>query len=659
MEESWNQIKNTIHKAASATLGDTKPSKRYINRDTWLWNDDVEMKVREKKRLYHKFLDDKTPGNWQIYKNANREAKKAVAVTRANHYKNLYDKLDTRDGERDLYRLAKSRDERTQDIEHFCCVNDKNGTLLTNRRAATDRWREYFEQISTEEFAHPPLPQSLPTFGAVPPVSATEVEEAIKQMKSGKATGPDDIASELWKAKSWDPTLWLSEFFNRVIQERRTPSDWQESTTVPIWKKKGSPAECSNYRPIRLLSHTMKIFERILDNRIREIVEITVNQAGFVKNCGTTDAIHAARLLIEKHREKHRPLYIAFLDLEKAFDRVPHELIWYALRQQFVPEELVRWVQLLYHDPKSKVRSMAGVSKPLRVSVCVHQGSALSPLLFVLVMDTVTRDIQRPAPYTLLYADDVFLASDSKNDLEQLVQKWNDRLMQHGLRLNLNKTEFLTTDPHETGTITVGGSDLPRTERFKYLGSTLSANGELRYEIASRINATWMKWRSTTGVLCDRRINERLKSKIYRNVVRPVALYGSECWPTIRDNERRLVVMETKMLRWTSGVTRLDHIRNEDIRDRYGVAPIVEKLRERRLRWYGHAIRANENSLAKIGLNIEVDGKRPKGRPKQRWLDTLDGDLKASRLHPDQAFDRAKWRSRSRRADPACERDKG
>ncbi|CAD7076713.1 unnamed protein product [Hermetia illucens] len=100
--------------------------------------------------------------------------------------------------------------------------------------------------------------------------------------------------------------------------------------------------------------------------------------------------------------------------------------------------------------------------------------------------------------------------------------------------------------------------------------------------------------------------------------------------------------METKMLRWTSGVTRLDHIRNEDIRDRYGVAPIVEKLRERHLRWYGQAIRANENSLAKIGLNIEVDGKRPKGRPKQRWLDTLDGDLKASRLHPDQAFDRAK-----------------
>ncbi|CAD7083972.1 unnamed protein product [Hermetia illucens] len=281
---------------------------------------------------------------------------------------------------------------------------------------------------------------------------------------------------------------------------------------------------------------------------------------------------------MEKHREKHRLLYIAFLDLEKAFDRVPHELIWYALRQHLVPEELVRWVQLLYHDPKSKVQSMAGVSNPLRASVRVHQGSALSPLLFVVVMDTVTRDIQRPAPYTLLYEDDVFLTSHSKNDLEQLVQKWNDRLTQHGLRLNLNKIEFLTTDPHETGAITVSSSDLSRTERFKYLGSTLSTNGELRYEIASRVNAAWMKWRFTTGVLCDRRINERLKSIIYRNVIPPVTHYGSECKPTIKDNEPRLAVMETKMLRWTSGVTRFDHIRNEDIRDRYRVAQIVEKL---------------------------------------------------------------------------------
>ncbi|EYC14718.1 hypothetical protein Y032_0039g118 [Ancylostoma ceylanicum] len=71
----------------------------------------------------------------------------------------------------------------------------------------------------------------------------------------------------------------------------------------------------------------MKIFEHVIDRRIREIVQLSPNQCGFVPGCGTTDAIHAARLLIEEHREKEKPLHIAFLDLEKAFGRIPHEVI--------------------------------------------------------------------------------------------------------------------------------------------------------------------------------------------------------------------------------------------------------------------------------------------------------------------------------------------
>ncbi|VDP50919.1 unnamed protein product [Heligmosomoides polygyrus] len=89
----------------------------------------------------------------------------------------------------------------------------------------------------------------------------------------------------------------------------------------------------------------MKIFERILDSRIREIVKLSHNQCGFVAGCGTIDAIHAARLLVEKHREKQKPVHTAFLDLEKAFDRAPSEVIWYALRQHNVPEELIEWAK--------------------------------------------------------------------------------------------------------------------------------------------------------------------------------------------------------------------------------------------------------------------------------------------------------------------------
>ncbi|VDO89845.1 unnamed protein product [Heligmosomoides polygyrus] len=104
--------------------------------------------------------------------------------------------------------------------------------------------------------------------------------------------------------------------------------------------------------------------------------------------------------------------------------------------------------------------------------------------------------------------------------------------------------------------------------------------------------------------------------------------------------------METKMLRWTAGVTRLDRVRNDTVRQKFVVAPIAEKLREARLRWYGHVLRANDDTVRKIGLNLEVPGNRPRGRMKQRWLDTLHLD------------DRKNWRHHARRADPATMRDR-
>ncbi|KIH65377.1 hypothetical protein ANCDUO_04303 [Ancylostoma duodenale] len=111
--------------------------------------------------------------------------------------------------------------------------------------------------------------------------------------------------------------------------------------------------------------------------------------------------------------------------------------------------------------------------------------------------------------------------------------------------------------------------------------------------------------------------------------------------------------MEMKTLRWMAGIKRLDHICNEDVWQPFGVAPITNKLREARPRWFGHVLRADSDSVCKVGFNLDVGGKRPKGRPKQRWMDTLHADLKAAGIHPDQAHDRTKWRQVIGRAPPS------
>ncbi|VDO98026.1 unnamed protein product [Heligmosomoides polygyrus] len=212
---------------------------------------------------------------------------------------------------------------------------------------------------------------------------------------------------------------------------------------------------------------------------------------------------------------------------------------------------------------------------------------------------------------TLLYADDVMLACEDKAELERQAQEWCDRLALFGLKLNVKKTEYLTTDVNEHGSIKINGTELSRVTSFKYLGSTVRFDGSLKLEVNARVSAAWSKWRSLTGVLCDKTIPEYLKSKVYRAVVRPVATYGAECWPVTKEIESRLSVMETKMLRWTAGVTRLDRVRNETMRQRFGVASIADKLREARLRWYGHVLRVNDDTVCKIGLNLEVPENGP------------------------------------------------
>nr|CDJ83060.1 endonuclease-reverse transcriptase [Haemonchus contortus] len=143
-------------------------------------------------------------------------------------------------------------------------------------------------------------------------------------------------------------------------------------------------------------------------------------------------------------------------------------------------------------------------------------------------MDTITRDLQKPTPWTLLHADDVMLAGEYKSELEQQAQNWSDRRAMFEFRVNVKKTEYLTTDLAEPGSININGAELTRTT-LKYHGSAIAYEGSLVFETNSRVNAAWLKRRSKTGVLCDKNMPERLESKIYRTVIRLVAIYGAEC----------------------------------------------------------------------------------------------------------------------------------
>jgi len=129
------------------------------------------------------------------------------------------------------------------------------------------------------------------------------------------------------------------------VKEGSIPDDWKSSVVLPVYKGKGDPVECGSYRGIKLLEHAMKVVERIFEHRIRQQIEIDDMQFGFVKGKGTTDA-----------RVKGKKVYFGFVDLEKAFDRVPREVISWAMRKLRVKEWLVSAVMSVYADAKTVVR---------------------------------------------------------------------------------------------------------------------------------------------------------------------------------------------------------------------------------------------------------------------------------------------------------------
>ncbi|GJY11783.1 retrovirus-related pol polyprotein LINE-1 [Tanacetum coccineum] len=254
----------------------------------------------------------------------------------------------------------------------------------------------------------------------------------------------------------------------------------------------------------------------------------------------TTEAIHLLRSLMEKYRERQRDLHMAFLDLEKAYESVTRELVWRTLIDKGTPRRYLRFIRDMYEGTKTRVRTTIGNKKFFLVEVGLHQGSAISPYLFTLILDELSRGIQENIPWCMIFADDIIFIVES-----------------------------------------VEG----------YLGSVIHRSGRIDEDVARYIRVGWAKWRAASGVLCYKRIPVKLNRKFYKVAIRPTMLYGSECWPIMKAQANRVEVTELRMLRWTHDKTIEDMIPNGFFRAELEVDSIIDKMREGRLRWFRHVKR--------------------------------------------------------------------
>ena len=187
-------------------------------------------------------------------------------------------------------------------------------------------------------------------------------------------------------------------------------------------------------------------------------------------------------------------------------------------------------------------------------------------------------------------------------------------------------------------------TEVPRIREFKYLGSTVQESGDCEREVRKRVQAGWNEWRRVSGVICDKRLPARVKGKVNSSVVRPAMVYGLKTIAVTKKLVEKMEVAEMKMLRFAMGVTRKDKIRNEHIRSNFKVERLETKMREGKLRWYGHVMRRDQEYVERKRMEMELPGKRKRGKPKKRFLDVVKEDMVKVGAKETDVEDRKMWR---------------
>ncbi|CAH8530029.1 unnamed protein product [Schistosoma rodhaini] len=348
MEDNWKGIKEAL----TSTCQEVLCPKKHHHKE-WISMGTLD-KIQERKNKKLAINNSRTRAGkvkaQADYSEANREVKKSIKADKQKYMGELETaaEIATREGNmRQLYDTTKKLAGRYSKPERP--VKDKEGKTITEIQEQRKRWAEYFEELlnrpsplnpSNIEAAHTDLPIN------VTPPTIEEVKMAIRQIKSGKAAGPDTIPAEALKSDIEITANMLHLPFKKIGEEEQMPANWKEGYLIKI-PKKGDLSKCENYRGISLLSVLGNVFNRVLLNRMKDAIDnqLQDQQAGFRKDRSCTDQIATLRIIVEQSVEWNSSLYINFIDFEKAFDSVDRRTLWKLLRHYGVQRypKLIRW----------------------------------------------------------------------------------------------------------------------------------------------------------------------------------------------------------------------------------------------------------------------------------------------------------------------------
>ena len=451
----------------------------------------------------------------------------------------------------------------------------------------------------------------------------------------------------------------ITEIANKVYNSGQITEQMCKSTFIAIPKVSGT-LDCDKHRTISIMSQITKIILKVLLRRLRERIrrEVSEEQCGFVEGKGTSNAIFMLRTMAERVIEKQRDLYVCFIDYEKAFDKVKHEVLMEILRDIGVAGKEYRVIKNLYWAQKACVKINGEETGWQAVRRGVRQGCVLSPDLFSLYGEIIMRGISEYEGIrmggrninNIRYADDTVLIAHSSQQLQLIFNRVKEESERKGLNINIRKTKTMVlskNSPAPRFQLRCGEQRVEQVERFEYLGSIITEDVRCKEEINRRIMIAKAAFINMKNILTNRKLSIKTRKNLVKTYVWSTLLYGVESWTLSAATVTKLEAMEMwcwrRMMKipWTARIT------NETVLEMVGERrELIRTVRGRQLRFFGHVMR--REGMENVIITGMVEGRRGRGRPREKYVDglvKLIGDGMTHLQFIRATSDREQWKS--------------
>ena len=666
LDEEWERIRNMLCTVAKEVCGMKVINNKF--KGTKWWSNRVKEVVKLKKDAWMKYTRSKKEDDLKNYRNLRNEAKKVVKEAKQKSWEEWGNKVEetyTKD-HRQFWKLIKNL--RGRYGKPVRSMKDENNVIQTETNEVLEVWRKYY----SKKFGDPDLEleenydgeencEEDQHWDKEEEVTEMDVRLALRKLRVGKAAGEDEVAPEYVKYGGTEFIKVLTKLLQECWKQGKIPQRWRKTIVIPIHKK-GNSNDCDNYRAISLSPVVLKVYTRVLESKLRQQIDhqLEDEQTAFRPGRQTQDQIFTIRTICEKGKE----VFLAFLDLKAAFDKVPRKVMWETLRKKNVQTKLIRAIKSTFDNVIGCVRMSAQCSNDFKMDMGIKQGDSLSPLLFIAVMDEILKsckaetpkavighlNLQRVTIQALLFADDVVLISDSEQGLQKAVNEWTKQIKNRGMEMNANKSKVMKISKRG-GELSIksGNVQLEQVEDFEYLGTIINQTGSMENEIRNRVrkgNQAYYQIKDT--IFGKKEISTKTKVRVYKTTVSPTLLYGCETWPLQQKYIDKVTTVEQKCYRKIIGKTRRDRVRREATRGKVSQESIRHTVECKQLKWFGHLMRMSGDRKVKAVFDARSEGKRQRGRPRKTWIEGI-GDIgtrkgKSVKEMERMTRDRKEWR---------------